>query len=76
MTDGGDWLAQRLRDLRRLQERLGELRDHCGDSYWWADHPQLRAMLIALITGLISFLFAWAQLALERRYRLPRTEDI
>jgi hypothetical protein len=59
-----------------LSEQLSELRDHWDDSYWWADHPELRALVIGIITGLLGLLFAWLQLSLERRYRLPQTKDI
>lgn len=62
--------------LEWLQDQLRDLRDHWDDRYWWADHAELRAALIAIITGILGLMFAWLQLTLERRYRLPRTEDI
>lgn len=43
----------------RLRELWQELREHWDDRYWWADHLELRAALIAVITGLIGLVFAW-----------------
>jgi hypothetical protein len=53
----------------RLRELCDELRERWDDGYWWADHPELRAALVAIVGGLVGLLFTWLQLLLERRYR-------
>jgi len=59
-----------------LKDLLEDLRENWRDSYWWTDHPELRAAIVAIITGLIGLIFLQVELALRARYRLPRTEDV
>lgn len=49
----------------KLREVLEGIRDHWDDHYWWANHLELRAFLIAVITGVVGLAFAW----LETRIR-------
>jgi hypothetical protein len=59
-----------------MKEWLEDLRDHWDDAYWHADHPEVKAILIAIITALIGLLFAWLQVRMENHYRRPRTGDV
>lgn len=43
------------------REYLEELREHWDDSYWRADHPEVLAVVIALLTGAIGLAFAWLE---------------
>lgn len=43
---------------------LEELRDHWDDAYWRADHPEVMAVVLAVLTGAIGLLFAWLQMRL------------
>jgi hypothetical protein len=49
-----------------VREYLEELREHWTDSYWRADHPEVMAALVAVITGLVGLAFAWLQAQLLR----------
>jgi ABC-type Fe3+ transport system permease subunit len=57
-------------------EWLKELRDHWNDHYWRADHPEVTAVLVAILSGLVGLLFAYLQARMERHYRLPKTGDV
>jgi hypothetical protein len=50
-----------------MREYLNELREHWDDPYWRADHPEVMAVVVALITGMLGLLFAY----LESRIKEP-----
>lgn len=47
-----------------MHEFLADLRDNWTDSYWWADHQWLMAILV----GLIGLAIHGLQLAMDRRW--------
>lgn len=49
-----------------MREYLEELREHWDDSYWRADHPEVMAVLIGLITGILGLLFAYLETAMRK----------
>lgn len=55
-------------DFDRVRAFLSELRDRWDDPYWRADHPELGALLVAVITGLVGLAFTIAQLMITRRF--------
>lgn len=60
----------------RIRQWLEDAREHWDDSYWHADHPEVKAALIAIVTGLIGLLFAWLEARLQQRYKLPEVNDV
>jgi len=50
----------------RLRELLEGLRDHWDDHYWWANHLELRVLLLSLISGLVGLLFAWLEVQIRK----------
>lgn len=44
--------------------RLEELLDRLRDPYWRLDHPEVTAVLLALITGVIGLAFTWIRIHL------------
>lgn len=56
-----------------MNDELRELWDRLRDPYWRADHPEITAVLIAIITGLIGLAFAWVEVNFIRRP--PETEE-
>jgi len=44
-----------------MRDTLETIWDHLSDPYWRADHPEITAALISLITGVIGLGFAWLQ---------------
>ncbi len=59
-----------------MKDWLEELRDHWSDAYWHADHPEVKALALAILTGLIGLVFVWLELRLRHRYRLPQTQEV
>jgi hypothetical protein len=45
--------------MSEVREYVEALRDHWNDHYWRADHPEVMAVVIALVTGAIGLLFTW-----------------
>ena len=43
-----------------------DVRDNWQDAYWRADHPEVVAVAIAIITGAIGLLFAALQALIQR----------
>src|SRR6185437_4786615 len=41
-----------------------ELRENWQDPYWRADHPEVQAFIVAVITGTIGLIFAFLEAAL------------
>lgn len=52
-----------------VREWWAELREHWDDHYWHADHPEVRAVLVALIVGLVGLVFAWFEALIFTRYK-------
>jgi len=52
-----------------MDDWFEELREHWQDRYWWIDHPELSAILLAIAGGLIELTFAWLRLLLHARYQ-------
>jgi hypothetical protein len=44
-----------------MKDRLEEFWDHLSNPYWRADHPEVAAAIVSLITGCVGLLFAWLQ---------------
>lgn len=47
--------------MSRVREYLEDLRDHWDDAYWRADHPEVMAVTLALVTGALGLMFAYLQ---------------
>jgi hypothetical protein len=62
--------------MDRVREWIDDLRDHWDDSYWHADHPEVKMTLIAIITGLLGLLFAWLEAKIQVHYRQPRASEM
>lgn len=54
-------------DIDELREYLTELRENWSDPYWRLDHPEVVALGLAVITGIIGLLFATLQAFIQRR---------
>lgn len=52
---------------QEAREWLEELRDNWDDPYWRVDHPEVMAVLVAVITGIIGLAFAVVQALIQRR---------
>ena len=52
-----------------LREWLEELRENWTDPYWRADHPEVQAFIVAIVTGVIGLAFAFLE-ALLVQWRL------
>lgn len=50
-----------------MRDRLEELWDQVRDPYWRADHPEVAAAIVSLVTGFIGILFAWLQYKIVNR---------
>lgn len=51
----------------RFRDALEDLRENWDDPYWRADHPEVVAVLIGIITGVIGLAFAALQALVQRR---------
>jgi hypothetical protein len=51
----------------RLEEWLEDLRENWDDPYWRADHPEVQALIVAVVTGLVGLAFAWFEILLQQR---------
>ena len=52
--------------MSQIREYLEDLRDHWDDHYWHARHPEVMAVMLAVLTGAIGLLFAWLQARMLR----------
>jgi hypothetical protein len=57
-------VSDELRD--QVREYLEELRENWDDPYWRADHPEVVAAMIAIVTGAISLIFTTIDLLIRR----------
>lgn len=44
-----------------MKELLEDIWEHVSDPYWRADHPEITAALLSVISGVIGLGFAWLQ---------------
>ena len=44
-----------------MRDMLDTLWERLSDPYWRADHPELTAALVSVVTGVIGLAFAWLQ---------------
>jgi hypothetical protein len=44
--------------------KLEQLLDRLRDPYWRLDHPEVTAVLLGVITGVIGLLFTWIRIRL------------
>jgi hypothetical protein len=42
-----------------------DLRENWNDPYWRADHPEVMAFAVAIITGAVGLLFAYLELRVK-----------
>lgn len=49
-----------------MADYLAELRENWDDPYWRADHPEVMAILIAIVSGLIGLTFVALELWMRR----------
>lgn len=54
-------------NLEQLKEWWEDIRDNWDNPYWRVDHPEVIAVLVALITGIIGLAFAVLQALIQRR---------
>jgi len=47
-----------------MKEFLEDLRDNWDDSYWWADHQ----LLLAILLGLVGLAFHGLRLAMDNKW--------
>lgn len=59
-----------------MSEYLRELLDNWDDDYWRADHPEVIAVAIAIVTGLIGLGFAWLESRILQQTHLPEARDV
>lgn len=50
----------------QLREYLEDLRDNWDDPYWRADHPEVVAAMIAIVSGAVSLIFTFLDLLIRR----------
>lgn len=50
-----------------LRELLEDVRDNWRDPYWRADHPEIMAIVAAVLTGIIGLAFTVLQALVQRR---------
>lgn len=48
-----------------MREYLDELRENWTDPYWRADHPEVTAVMLGVISGTIALLFAWLEIRIK-----------
>jgi hypothetical protein len=53
--------------MSEIREYLEDLRDHWDDSYWRADHPEVMAVVCAIVTGALGLLFTYLQAKIARQ---------
>jgi hypothetical protein len=58
-----------------MSDYLQDLRDNWDNAYWRADHPEVFAVLAAVLTGLIGLAFVWIEMRI-RRTHLPTPKDM
>jgi hypothetical protein len=53
--------------IDEVKHWLEEIRENWDDPYWRVDHPEVMAVLVAIITGVIGLAFAVLQALIQRR---------
>jgi hypothetical protein len=59
-----------------MRDYLDDLKQNWNDAYWRADHPEVMAAVVAILTGVIGLFFAWLEINAIRKPRLPETRDV
>jgi hypothetical protein len=60
-----------------MRDYLNELAENWDDAYWRADHPEVLAVLAAVLTGLVGLVFVWLELRIRRNaIVLPEARDV
>ena len=59
-----------------MREYWQDLLDNWDDDYWRADHPEVIAAALAVLTGLIGLAFAWLEARIVAHTRLPQARDV
>jgi hypothetical protein len=59
-----------------MREYLEDLRENWDDAYWRADHPEVIAVVIAVLTGVLGLAFVWVEIRMRRSVLLPQTADV
>lgn len=54
-----------------IPERLEEILDKIRDPYWRADHPEVTAAIIGVVTGVIGLFFTFIRVRLIERPSAP-----
>jgi hypothetical protein len=49
-----------------MREYLTEIRENWNDPYWRADHPEVMAVVLGVISGTLALLFAWLETKVKR----------
>lgn len=58
----------------RLAEFAADLAAHWDDPYWWADHPALRMVGVALAAGAVGLLIEYLKLRMTAALTTPTGE--
>jgi hypothetical protein len=53
--------------VEHARETLGELRVHYDDTYWWADRPVARTIVMVVCAGTVGLVFAYLEIKLKAR---------
>jgi hypothetical protein len=59
-----------------MRDYLQDLLDNWDDDYWRADHPEVLAGALAVLTGLIGLAFAWLEGRIVAHARLPEARNV
>jgi hypothetical protein len=59
-----------------MRDYLQDLLENWDDDYWRADHPEVIAAALAVLTGLIGLAFAWLEARIVAHTRLPTARDV
>lgn len=54
-------------NVEQLKQWLEDVRENWEDPYWRVDHPEVMAVMVAIITGVIGLAFAVLQALIQRR---------
>lgn len=50
-----------------MRDKLETAWDRVRDPYWRADHPEVAAAIVSVITGMVGLMFAWLQYKIINR---------
>ena len=49
-----------------MREYLEELRENWDNAYWRADHPEVMAIVVAILSGLLGLVFTFLEIRMRR----------